>query len=195
MMIIVCAHASTCTVTFGIHFSPMNAHAGSPWGVTSTPAIDTTAGFLYCVSTLKESGGSLPAGTFHYYHQLWRLNLTTGAATHSVLAEQVATCPTPGTLCTPAGTNNGWISGPSIPASTADDAVGGTLYFQVLHQVQRCGLSFIGGNLVVAFAGYDDIDPWHGWILGFSPADFSPAFVFCTTPNGNGAGVWGAGYK
>ena len=163
------------------------------WGVTSTPVIDTASQSMFVVSTVKE----VVAGQAynHYYHQLFQLSVTTGAVLQfSLLAEETATCPTPPDICTPVA----FVSGPTLPNSQAPDATatGGTLHFQVLRQLQRAGLSLLNGNiLVVAFAGYDDIVPWHGWVLGFSIDTLAPAFVFITEKNGNAGGVWGAGYK
>ena len=168
----------------------MGAGTGNDaWGVTSTPVIDLATQSMFVVSTVKE----VAAGVNHYYHQLFQLSISTGAVLQfSVIAEETATCPTPPDICVPVA----FVSGPTLPNSNAQDAINGVLHFQVLRQNQRAGLRLINGNIVVvAFAGYDDIVPWHGWVLGYSTGSLAPAFVFITELNGNAGGVWGAGYK
>ena len=162
-----------------------------PWGVTSTPIIDVQSSTMFVVSTAKEvvSGSG---GVNHYYHQAWQLSLSSGAVVQFVvLAEETATCPVPGAPCIPTEPS-GYVSGPINPGiSTAPDAVNGALVFQVLRQNQCPGLNIVAGALVVAFAGYHDDSPWHGWMLALDVTDLSISlFQFNTEPNGN-AGVSG----
>ena len=177
----------------------MGANNGNDaWGVTSTPVIDLSTGTMFVTSTSKE----VVAGEAfnHYYWQLWQLNIATGAVVQFFLiAEETATCPTPPDICTPVQ----FVSGPTLANSFAPDAdANHVLHFQVLRQNQRSGLRFMTQNsvqnaiLVVGFAGYDDIVPWHGWVLGINvkQTPFTYAYVFNTEKNGNCGGVWGAGY-
>ena len=70
--------------------------------------------------------------------------------------------------------------------------------------MQRAALTLSDGILYVAYAGYADTDPYHGWIIGFDPRNLQPLpdYIFNTTPNsttdafgpnaGEG-GIWMAG--
>ena len=46
-------------------------------------------------------------------------------------------------------------------------------------------LTLAGGIVYVAYAGYDDTDPYHGWIIGFNATNLVQLtnYVFNTTPN------------
>jgi len=94
-----------------------------------------------------------------------------------------------------------------VTASIGGAGVGsnnGVLPFVAKQHIQRCALTLAGGRLYVAFAGYADTDPYHGWIIGFNPATLQPLpnYVFNTTPNSTVAafgpnagegGIWMSG--
>lgn len=80
----------------------------------------------------------------------------------------------------------------------------GQVVFNAEQQLQRCALTIAGGNLYVPYTGYADSDPYHGWILGFNPANLQllPNYIFNTTPNSTTAsdgdhageaGIWMGG--
>ena len=97
-----------------------------------------------------------------YYHRIHALNITNGT-------EQPYS-PVP------------------VHASVAGRGVGsasGVLAFQPMQQVQRTALTLAGGILYVAFAGYADTDPYHGWVIGFNPRNLEQLtnYVFNVTPN------------
>src|SRR5262249_47877225 len=50
---------------------------------------------------------------------------------------------------------------------------------------ERPALTLAGGVLYVAYAGYADTDPYHGWLLGYNPTNLVQLtnYVFNTTPN------------
>jgi len=103
----------------------------------------------------------LPNDPVYYYrHVLWALDIRTGGVIRSTtIAESRHTCPQAGQMCQFVD----YISGPSLPQSTADDAdADGVLRFQVLRHLQRCGLELYNGIVVVAFAGYDGALPPRG---------------------------------
>jgi hypothetical protein len=89
-------------------------------------------------------------------------------------------------------------------AGTGVGSAGGVLRFDSRQHIQRSALTLAGGRLYVAFGGYADTDPYHGWIIGFDPTNLQqlPNYVFNTTPNSTVAafgtnagegGIWMAG--
>lgn len=145
-------------------------------GITGTPVIDLPSGTLYLDAFTLE--GST------YSHKIHALNLTDGSEKSF----------SPVTVSA------------SIPGTGAGSAKG-VLPFQARQELQRCALTLANGVLYVAYAGYTDMsntDPFHGWILGYNPANLQliPAYVFCSTPNGTQAqfgsiagrgGIWMSG--
>ncbi len=83
------------------------------------------------------------------------------------------------------------------------DAVNGVVTFHSIQQIQRPALTLAGGVVYVAYAGYGDTDPYHGWIIGFDAHTLAQKtnYVFNTTPNsalpvdGNAGegGIWMSG--
>jgi hypothetical protein len=45
----------------------------------------------------------------------------------------------------------------------------------------------------MAFASTNDIDPFHGWVLGYDSQTLEQKYVFCTTPDGIRGGIWQMG--
>ena len=126
-------------------------------GITGTPVIDLSSKTLY-VDAFTTDGTS-------YFHHVHALNLLDGSdrVTPTLV---VASVP---------GVGNG--------------SVNGVMNFQAVQQLQRSALTLANGVLYVCFAGFTDTpieDPYHGWILGFSPKTLHllPNYVMCTTPNG-----------
>jgi hypothetical protein len=75
-----------------------------------------------------------------------------------------------------------------VRASVPGIGVGSTngiLSFEPKQQLQRSALTLAGGKVYVAYAGYDDTDPYHGWIIGFSATNLQQLtnYVYNTTPN------------
>lgn len=145
-------------------------------GITGTPVIDLPSGTLYVDAFTLEGG--------NYFHKIHALNLTDGSEKSF----------SPVTVSA------------SIPGTSAGSAKG-VLPFQTRQELQRCALTLANGALYVAYAGYTDMsntDPFHGWILGYNPANLQllPGYVFCSTPNGTTAqfgsiagrgGIWMSG--
>ena len=116
-----------------------------------------------------------------YIHRIHALNITNGAEQPNSPA--VVTASVPG---------------------TGVDSVGGVITFSAIQQIQRSALTIAGGTLYVAYSGYADTDPYHGWVLGYDETTLAvrPGYVFNTTPNattGNfgvhaaEAGIWMGG--
>ena len=60
---------------------------------------------------------------------------------------------------------------------------GTTVTFSAELQLQRPALTLLNGVLYVAYSGYADTDPYHGWLLGFNPITLNLQSVLNTTPN------------
>lgn len=65
-----------------------------------------------------------------------------------------------------------------------------TTGFSPAQQLQRASLALSGGNVYIAFASFDDISPWFGWIFSYSASSLAQSAVVNLCPTGNGGGVW-----
>lgn len=132
-------------------------------GITGTPVIDLASGTLYVDVFTGEIGG----GVTNYFHRLHALNITNG--TERPYGPVVVTATAPG---------------------SGVDSAGGKLTFNHKQEIQRAALTLAGGMLYVAYSGYADTDPYHGWIIGFNATNLVPLtnYVFNTTPNSTTSG-------
>jgi len=105
-----------------------------------------------------------------YYHRLHALDLKTGREKPGSPATITATVP-----------------------GTGRDAVNGKVTFDALHQLQRPGLLLLNGVVYLAFGAHADVQPFHGWLLGYDAATLKQVSVFNTTPNGSEGSFWQAG--
>jgi hypothetical protein len=106
------------------------------------------------------------SGTTNYVQRLHALSLTTGTETTNSPVTIAATFP--GT-CEHGATNT----------------------FNALLENQRPGLALSNGMVYVAWASHGDVDPYHGWVLGYQTANLTAVpTVFNATPNA----LSGAGY-
>ncbi len=105
-----------------------------------------------------------------YHHRLHALDLTSGAER---LGGPVA------------------IIG-SVPG-TGDGSQHGVVPFISNRQIQRAGLLLDGDQIFIAFAGYADQRPYHGWLFAYDARTLRRAGVYATTRNGEGGGIWQAG--
>ena len=144
-------------------------------GVTGTPVIDPATGTLYVNVATREI-----SGTTNYIHRIHALNITNG--TERSYSPVV-------------------VSG-SVPG-TGVDSVGGVLTFKGKTANQRPALTLVGGILYVAYAGYADTDPYHGWLFGYNATNLAQVSIYNTTPNATtGAfgshaaegGIWQGGH-
>lgn len=158
------AHGAGAGATAIPYQDPDQGDIGPVVGVTGTPVINPATNTLYVVSASKESSA--------YFQRLHAINIITGA-------EQ--TSPTSPVLIT--ATVNGTGTGSS----------GGQLTFDQLTQNQRPALDFYNGYVYVGFASHGDNGVWHGWLMAYNAATMEQSSVFCATPNGEGAGIWGSG--
>ena len=135
-------------------------------GITATPVIDPGQGpngTLYAVSKVKLGPGS-------YQQQLHALDLTTGLEqAHSpvTIAAEVT--------------------------GTAEDGDKGMVSFNPLLQQDRPALTLANGVVYLSFASHCDIQPYHGWMLGYDETMMTQKVVFNTSANGEEGGFWEAG--
>ncbi|MDP9007332.1 MAG: chitobiase/beta-hexosaminidase C-terminal domain-containing protein [Pseudomonadota bacterium] len=76
---------------------------------------------------------------------------------------------------------------------TAEDGNGTTVKFIPSRERQRAALLLTEGHVVIAWASYCDIDPWHGWVMSYSARTLAQEAVFNPSANGNRNGVWMSG--
>ncbi len=132
-------------------------------GILSTPVIDITTNTIYVVAFTKENGT-------HIY-RIHALDITTGEEK---------------------------FGGPTVIAATASgnynlDSVNGQIAFNPNNHLQRPGLALLNNTVYIAFASHDDVDLWHGWLMGYNAASLQQVSAFLVTPNGWGAGIWQGG--
>lgn len=130
-------------------------------GITGTPVIDASTATLYVVSFVR-AGSAKPYSYSHYLHAL---DLHTGAEK---------------------------LGGPmlisaALPGTAKDKDASGNIVFKSVKQLQRPALLLLNGTVYVAFAGYADTDPYHGWVLGYDAATLQQTYVFNTTPDNDPA--------
>jgi hypothetical protein len=135
-------------------------------GITSTPVIDPVSGTLYVVAATKEVSN----GIANYVQRLHALDITTGGEEFG--GPVVITASVPG---------------------TGDGSSNGQVTLDPLLHLQRAGLALVNGTVYVAFGSHGDIDPYHGWLLGYDAATLTQASVFNTTPNGARGAIWQSG--
>jgi sugar lactone lactonase YvrE len=128
-------------------------------GITGTPVIDPDSGTIY-FDTFNFNGTS--NGVDIYNHRIHALDITTG-------------CERPYSPV---------VVEPSVPG-TGVDSLNGVVSFNAVQQLQRPGLTLVGGIVYVAYGSYGDTDPYHGWVLGFNATNLQllPGNIFNTTPN------------
>jgi hypothetical protein len=149
-------------------------------GATSTPVVDAVNGIIYVEARTYES--TPPVGQCvnpnqpppnGFVHRLHALNLTTGA---EMPGSPVIVCAT-------------------VPG-TGYDNVSGVIYFNTQRQNQRPALLMLNGTVFLAFGALEDIDHYHGWILGYTynqTSGFTQSYVFNDSPNGQKGGIWQGG--
>ncbi len=136
----------------------------TPWiGITATPVIDPATQTLYVISKLK-------LGPDSYQQQLHALDITTGL-------EQA----------------NSPVTIEATVAGTGEASVGGQISFDPLYHQDRPALTLANGLVYLSFASHCDIQPYHGWILGYDETTLDQVVVYNTTPNGSEGGIWQSG--
>jgi hypothetical protein len=139
---------------------------GPTLGISATPVIDRSSGphgTIYLVAMSADSKGN-------YYQRLHALDLTTGA-------EQ--------------------FGGPTtIQAQypgTGEGSEGGTVVFDPEQYAERSGLLLLNGVIYMGFTSHCDIQPYTGWLMGYSESTLGQTSVINLTPNGSEGSIWMAG--
>jgi hypothetical protein len=162
---------------FGNRYGPMN-DVGPNWGITGTPVIDPGSGTIYLAAFTFDGTSN---GVDIYNYRIHALDIATGSE-RSYSPVLVAA---------------------SVPG-TGVGGSNGTVIFNAEQQMQRPGLTLVGGKVYVAFGSFGDTDPYHGWVLGFNATNLQLLSneIFNTTPsatvatfgeNAGEAGIWMSG--
>lgn len=76
---------------------------------------------------------------------------------------------------------------------TGAGSSGGQVAFQAEIQLQRSALLLSKGMVYIAWASYNDIGAYHGWVMAYDAGTLKQTAVWNDTPNGNDGGIWMAG--
>lgn len=142
-------------------------------GIIGTPTIDPATNTLYVDALTNDVGTT-------YYHRIHALSIFDGT-------EKLG-----GPLLVDAN-----YPGAGVASSN------GVLNFANEYNLQRPALTFLNGKLFVAYSGYADTNPYHGWVLAFNTnPTLSVSMAWVTTPNSTTAqfggnagegGIWMSG--
>src|SRR6266478_5111798 len=137
-------------------------------GITSTPVIDLTTNTMYVVPMTKEDGNQ-------YVQRLHALDITTGKDK-------------PGSPITILAL----VHGAGYDKSQGRPSL---VAFYPRQANQRPALLFVQGVVYIAWGGFGDTDPYHGWLLGYTynGQAFQKIGVYNTTPDGQEGGIWMSG--
>jgi hypothetical protein len=153
-------------------------------GITSTPVIDPTTNTLYAMAYTKEVVGT----TSNYVYRLHALDIRTGQEQFGgpLLVADTAYD----------GTNFTFVSGPAVNG-TGGGSAAGKVPFNAVRELQRPGLTLVNGQVYAAFGSHNDLNPTHGWLLGFRAVSgtLQLTAAFNTTPNGSLGSIWQSGAK
>ena len=134
-------------------------------GILSTPVIDLKSGTMWVLARTKENG--------KYIQLLHALNILTGAERVNSPVEINA--------------DNTQIPG------TGNGSEGGVLKFDTRKHNQRPALALVNGYIIICWASHNDINPYHGWMVSYDATTLKRKGIFCSTPNGDMAGIWMSG--
>lgn len=80
----------------------------------------------------------------------------------------------------------------SVPG-TGDGNKNGIVYFDPKLNNQRQGLVLVNGVVYISFSSHCDLNPYHGWILGYDAHTLQQQYVYNDTPTGEEGGIWECG--
>jgi hypothetical protein len=136
------------------------------FGILGTPVIDPVSGTIYVVARTKEISG----GVTNFVQRLHALDSTTGQDRTNSPVVITATCP-----------------------GVGDGGDGTNITFDPLWHNQRAALLLSKGTVYICWASHCDIDPYHGWVIGYNASTLRQTSVFMNTPNGSEGGIWMSG--
>src|SRR6202043_2363310 len=70
---------------------------------------------------------------------------------------------------------------------------GGTTTFVPKQYKERAALLLLNGVIYTSWASHCDIDPYTGWIMGYSESSLQQTSVINITPNGSEGSIWQSG--
>jgi hypothetical protein len=84
---------------------------------------------------------------------------------------------------------------PVVITASYPNSGGTSVAFVSQQELQRTGLALINGSVYVAWASFEDKDPWYGWIMAYrySGAALTQSSVLNVAPNNSRAGIWMSG--
>jgi hypothetical protein len=161
-------------------------------GVTGTPVIDASNGFIYALASTKQflRGDPRPRWVF----TLFKITIGNGAiaASHIIAATYIDKHGFEfRTADDPSAAQDPFVYGDGDGSITVNGQT--RVYFNALREFNRTGAVLYNGTVFLAFASHGDIPPYHGWVLGFDAATLNPTGVFNATPNGGDGGIWESG--
>ena len=144
-------------------------------GITSTPVIDAAKGVMFVEARTKDTSGTPNCNdpknpNSPYFHYLHALDITTGK---DVAGSPVLICA-------------------QVPGTGYDNA-SGTVRLNTWRTHQRPALLLSNGIVYLGFGALEDIDHYHGWVLGYDENTLQQVYVFNDTPNGQKGGIWQSG--
>ena len=135
-------------------------------GTTSTPVIDRQTGshgIIYVVAMSKDQSGG-------YFQRLHAVDLVTGREELGGPVEIHAAFPGTG-------------------AASHD----GIAIFDPKQYAERTALLLLNGVVYTSWTSHCDINPYNGWVIGFSARTLKQAAVLDITPNGEEGAFWQSG--
>jgi hypothetical protein len=78
-------------------------------------------------------------------------------------------------------------------AGTGDSSSSGTVRFVPFYHLQRAALLLSNGAVYISYASFNDVRPYHGWVMAYDASSLNQIGVFCVSPNGFEGGIWNAG--
>jgi hypothetical protein len=137
-------------------------------GITSTPVIDASAQIMYVVANCTPEGAGIVPDINNGVIRIYAINLKDGS-------DKVAPVDIQAT-------------DPGTPSAKFDPHC----------QRNRPGLLLSKGVVYAAFATFScdqncKSTPYHGWVIGYRASDLKQTAVYCTSPTGNGVGIWQTG--
>jgi hypothetical protein len=77
----------------------------------------------------------------------------------------------------------------SVPGQGLDTSHG-SIAFTASDEQQRLALTEVGGTVYAGFASWCDLNPYHGWLLGYDVRTLRRTIVYNASPNEYASGFW-----
>jgi hypothetical protein len=135
-------------------------------GITSTPVIDMRSGTLYVLARTRIRHR---VAANDYFQHLHALAITTGVEKFG--GPKLITASVPGRG---AGAANGKVA------------------FEPLRENPRASLLLVNNTVYLTWASSCDVDPYHGWVMGYDAQTLAQRAVLNVTPDGTEGGIWAA---